>query len=75
MENETQIYIAIATGIATGTCSGGLLKPLPILRQLAPGTDTGIDTAIAIAIVTAIDTKTCSPKWVAENASGLGGQY
>ena len=71
MENETQIYIAIATGIATGTCSGGLLKPLPILRQLAPGTDTGIDTAI----VTAIDTKTCSPKWVAENASGLGGQY
>ena len=71
MENETQIDIAIATGIATGTCSGGLLKPLPILRQLAPGTDTGIDTAIA----TAIDTKTCSPKWVAENASGLGGQY
>lgn len=55
MENDTGIYIAIATGVATGTCSGGLLKPLPILRQLAPGTDTGIDTVIA----TAIDTETC----------------
>ncbi len=40
MENDTGIYIAIATGIATGTCLGGLLKPLPVLRQLAPGTDT-----------------------------------
>lgn len=34
-------------------------------------TTPAIDTAIATAVVTEI----CSPRWVAENASGLGGQY
>lgn len=71
MEYDIGTYIAIATGIATWTCSAGLLKSLPVLRQLAPGLDAGIDTAIA----TGIDTESCSPRWVAENASGLGGQY
>lgn len=33
-EDDTQIFIALATRIVFGTCSGGRLKPLPILRQL-----------------------------------------
>ena len=63
MTNGTQIFIAIATRVATGTCSGGLLKPLPILRPFSPGLDTAI----------AIDTKFALPGGLLKMPVGLEG--
>ena len=66
LECTLQLPLELPLGHAQGGCSSHS-RP----TTTCPWNYTGIVTVIA----TAIDTESCSPGWVAENASGLGGQY